>query len=140
MLNYSSSAYIEDALQFDFKVVKLSINTVPYYDKFDKDRIFLGLKTLKGLPKDFALWILDQRPYKSVEDFVLKLPDNYKKKDLLLPLIHIGLFDEFEPNRKKIIENLDNLFVFAEAFGTFLRRKTIAGRRQKTLVKLKNLN
>ncbi|HFI0640897.1 TPA: DNA polymerase III subunit alpha [Streptococcus suis] len=119
MLNYSSSAYIEDALQFDFKVAKLSINTVPYYDKFDKDRIFLGLKTLKGLPKDFALWILDQRPYKSVEDFVLKLPDNYKKKDLLLPLIHIGLFDEFEPNRKKIIENLDHLFVFAEAFGTF---------------------
>ncbi|HFI0403290.1 TPA: DNA polymerase III subunit alpha [Streptococcus suis] len=119
MLNHSSSAYIEDALQFDFKVAKLSINTVPYYDKFDKDRIFLGLKTLKGLPKDFALWILDHRPYKSVEDFVLKLPDNYKKKDLLLPLIHIGLFDEFEPNRKKIIENLDNLFVFAEAFGTF---------------------
>ncbi|HFI0633269.1 TPA: DNA polymerase III subunit alpha [Streptococcus suis] len=124
MLNYSSSAYIEDALQFDFKVAKLSINTVPYYDKFDKDRIFLGLKTLKGLPKDFALWILDQRPYKSVEDFVLKLPDNYKKKDLLLPLIHIGLFDEFEPNRKKIIENLDNLFVFAEAFGTFFAEET----------------
>ncbi|HFI0578842.1 TPA: DNA polymerase III subunit alpha [Streptococcus suis] len=124
MLNYSSSAYIEDALQFDFKVAKLSINTVPYYDKFDKDRIFLGLKTLKGLPKDFALWILDHRPYKSVEDFVLKLPDNYKKKDLLLPLIHIGLFDEFEPNRKKIIENLDNLFVFAEAFGTFFAEET----------------
>lgn len=119
MLNHSSSAYIEDALQFDFKVAKLSINTVPYYDKFDKDKIFLGLKTLKGLPKDFALWILDQRPYKSVEDFVLKLPDNYKKKELLLPLIQIGLFDEFESNRKKILENLDNLFVFAEAFGTF---------------------
>lgn len=124
MLNHSSSSYIEDALQFDFQVAKLTINTIPYHDKFDKGKIYLGLKTIKGFPKDFALWIIDKRPYKSVEEFILSLPDNYKKKDLLAPLIQIGLFDEFEPNRKKILENVDNLFVFAEAFGTFFAEET----------------
>ncbi|HFR3692536.1 TPA: DNA polymerase III subunit alpha [Streptococcus suis] len=124
MLNFSSSTYITDALQFDFQVARLSMNTIPYYDKFDKSKIYLGLKNIKGLPKDFSLWLIENRPYKSVEDFILKLPAQYKKKDLLTPLIHIGLFDEFESNRKKIVENLDNLFVFADAFGSFFAEET----------------
>ncbi|MBY5020471.1 DNA polymerase III subunit alpha [Streptococcus suis] len=119
MLNYSSSSYVNDALQFDFKISKLTINTIPYHDKFDKDTIYMGLKNIKGTPKDLAFWIMDSRPFKSVEDFVLRLPDSFKKKELLTPLIQLGLFDDFEPNRKKILENLDNLFVFSEAFGSF---------------------
>ncbi|WP_155997621.1 DNA polymerase III subunit alpha [Streptococcus ruminantium] len=124
MLNHSSGNYIEDALQFNFKVGKLTINHVPYYDKVEQDKIYLGLKTLKGFPKDLALWILEHRPYKSVEDFILRLPDNYKKKELLIPLIQIGLFDEFENNRRKILENLDNLLVFVEAIGSFFAEDT----------------
>ncbi|HFU4203599.1 TPA: DNA polymerase III subunit alpha [Streptococcus suis] len=119
MLNYSSSSYINDALRFDFKVNKLTINTIPYYDKFDQQAIYMGLKNIKGVPKDLAFWIIDSRPFKSVEDFILRLPESFKKKDLLTPLIQLGLFDEFEPNRKKILDNLDNLFVFSEAFGSF---------------------
>ncbi len=124
MLNYSSSGYISDALQFDFQVAKLTINNIPYHDKFDKDKIYMGLKTIKGLPKELALWMIEHRPYKSVEDFILQLPAHFKKRDMLVPLIQLGLFDEFEPNRRKIIENLDNLFVFAEVFGTFFAEET----------------
>lgn len=119
MLNYSSSSYITDALQFDFQAAKLSINTIPYHDRFDKQQIFMGLKNIKGLPRDFAYWIIDNRPFKSVEDFILKLPVQYKKVELLTPLIQLGLFDEFESNRQKIVANLENLFVFSDAFGTF---------------------
>lgn len=119
MLNYSSSEYISDALQFGFRLAPLSINTVPYHDKFDQNAIFMGLKNLKGLPKDFLYWIIENRPFTSVEETVLRLPEQYRKKEWLTPLIQLGLFDEFEPNRKKIVENLDNLFVFADAFGSF---------------------
>ena len=119
MLNYSSSDYITDALQFDFKAAKLSINNIPYHDRFDKKEIFMGLKNIKGFPRDFAFWIVEERPFKSVEDFILRLPAQYKKVELLTPLIQIGLFDSFEKNRQKIISNLDNLFVFADAFGSF---------------------
>lgn len=119
MLNFSNSDYIHDALQFDFTVAPLTINTIPYHDKFDQGRIFMGLKTIKGLPKDMVFWLMDNRPFKTVEDFILRLPVQYRKKGLLTPLIQLGLFDEFESNRKKIVDNLEHLFVFAEAFGTF---------------------
>ena len=119
MLNYSSSDYITDALQFDFQATKLTINTIPYHDRFDKKQIFMGLKNIKGFPRDFAFWIVEERPFKSVEDFILRLPSQYKKQELLIPLIQLGLFDIFEKNRQKIIHNLDNLFVFADAFGSF---------------------
>ena len=119
MLNYSSSDYITDALQFDFQAAKLSINNIPYHDRFDKRQIYMGLKNIKGFPRDFAFWIMEERPFKSVEDFILRLPPQYKKVELLTPLIQLGLFDIFEKNRRKIIHNLDNLFVFAEAFGSF---------------------
>ena len=127
MLNYSSSAYITDALQYGFELAKLTINTIPYKDRFDKNELYLGLKNIKGLPREFAYWIIEARkesPFSSVEDFILRLPKNYQKQELLLPLIHIGLFDSFDSNRRKIAENLDNLFVFAEVFGSFFAEET----------------
>ncbi|RRD32484.1 DNA polymerase III subunit alpha [Streptococcus minor] len=119
MLNYSSSDYITDALQFDFQAARLTINNIPYHDRFDNKEIFMGLKNIKGFPREFAFWIVEERPFKSVEDFILRLPRQYKKKELLTPLIQLGLFDIFDKNRHKIISNLENLFVFADAFGSF---------------------
>ncbi|MGT2950061.1 DNA polymerase III subunit alpha [Streptococcus cuniculi] len=124
MLNYSSSDYISDTLQFDFQVAPVTINSIPYHDKFDEKKIYMGLKNIKGLPKELAFWMIEERPFKSVEDFILRLPAPFKKQETLKPLIQLGLFDDFEPNRKKILENLDNLFVFADTFGTFFSEET----------------
>ena len=35
-----------------------------------------------------------------------------------MPLIQIGLFDSFEPNRQKVVSNLSNLFIFVEELGS----------------------
>ena len=118
MLNYSSNDYIVDALEMGFKIAPLSINTVPYQDKLADTTIHLGLKTIKGIPRDFAYWILDNRPFKNVEDFITRLPQNYQKLSFLTPLVEIGLFDSFEKNRKKILDNLPTLFVFVEELGS----------------------
>ena len=118
MLNYSSKDYIVDALEMGFKIAPLSINTVPYQDKLADTTIHLGLKTIKGIPRDFAYWILDNRPFKNVEDFITRLPQNYQKLSLLTPLVEIGFFDSFEKNRKKILDNLPTLFVFVEELGS----------------------
>ena len=118
MLNYSSNDYIVDALEMGFKIAPLSINTVPYQDKLADTTIHLGLKTIRGIPRDFAYWILDNRPFKNVEDFITRLPKNYQKLSLLTPLVEIGLFDSFEKNRKKILDNLPTLFVFVEELGS----------------------
>ena len=121
MLNYSSSDYITDALGFGFELAPLTIHNIPYKDKFQERKIYLGLKNIKGLPRDFAFWIIEERqknPFSSVEDFILRLPQSYHKLPLLSPLVQLGLFDVFEPNRQKILHNLPNLFVFADELGS----------------------
>ncbi|MBX9076017.1 DNA polymerase III subunit alpha [Streptococcus anginosus] len=118
MLNYSSSDYITDALEFDFQVASLNINNIPYRDRFQDKQIYLGLKNIKGLPRDFAYWIIQNRPFTNVEDFIMKLPTQYHKIQLITPLVQVGLFDVFEKNRQKILQNLPNLFVFADELGS----------------------
>lgn len=118
MLNYASGDYILDALEMGFELTPLSINTIPYQDKLTDQTIYLGLKSIKGMPRDFAYWILENRPFISVEDFVTHLPKNYQKLSLLTPLVEIGLFDSFEKNRQKILSNLPTLFIFVEELGS----------------------
>ena len=118
MLNSANSDYVTDALEAGFEVAPLSINTIPYHDKIANKSIYLGLKSIKGLSKDLALWIIEHRPYSNIEDFVAKLPENYLKLPLLEPLVKVGLFDSFEKNRQKVFNNLANLFEFVKVLGS----------------------
>ena len=118
MLNYANHNYVLDALDLGFEVVPISVNTVPYRDQLTDRIIHMGLKSIKGMPRDFAYWILENRPFSSVEDFITRLPKNYQKLSLLTPLVEIGLFDCFEKNRQKILVNLPTLFIFAEELGS----------------------
>ena len=118
MLNYASSDYIVDALEMGFELAPLSINTVLFQDKLADKTIHLGLKSIKGMPRDFAYWIIENRPFSSVEDFITRLPKNYQKESLLTPLVEVGLFDNFEKNRQKILTNLPTLFIFVEELGS----------------------
>ena len=118
MLNYASGDYIFDALEMGFELTPLSINTVPYQDKLADKTIHLGLKSIKGMSRDFAYWIIENRPFSSVEDFITRLPKNYKKISLLTPLVEVGLFDGFDKNRQKILTNLPTLFIFVEELGS----------------------
>ncbi|KXT75253.1 DNA polymerase III alpha subunit [Streptococcus sp. DD10] len=124
LLNYSSGDYIKDALESGFSLARLSINNIPYLDKFDKKNIYLGLKNIKGLSKDFAYWIIENRPFSSVEEFILKLPESYQKIPLLTPLVQLGLFDNFESNRQKILVNLQRLFEFSEQLSSLFAEES----------------
>ena len=118
MLNYSSSDYIKDAIGNGFSLARLDINRIPFHDKISDGKIVLGLKTIKGFPRDFALWIIENGKYVSIEDFLTRIPKKYQKVEVLTPLVHIGLFDIFETNRQKIIGNLSNLFTFVNELGS----------------------
>ncbi|KHD46756.1 DNA polymerase III subunit alpha [Streptococcus hongkongensis] len=118
IMNYSNSDYINDAIDSDFKVVPLSINTIPYTDKVENNTILMGMKNIKALPRDFAYWIIENRPFSGIENFMTRIPEKYKKKEVLLPLIKIGLFDQYEPNRRKVIENCEALLIFVNELGS----------------------
>lgn len=118
MLNNASVDYVKDALEAHFTLQPININTVPYQNKISGRQIFLGLKDLKGVPRDLCYWIIENRPFKTIEDFLIRLPENYRKKDLLLPLVEVGAFDVFDKNRHKISANLDSLFLFVTELGS----------------------
>lgn len=118
MLNDSSSDYLSDALTAGFTLAKPSINHIPYKDHIANGQIYLGLKHLKGLNKTLAHWIIEQRPFSSIEDFLKRLPAPFQKADNLLPLIQAGLFDGFEKNRRQIEVNLEPLLLFVQELGS----------------------
>ena len=118
MLNYSSGDYLSNALETHFKLGPLSINTIPYSDKISHGQIYLGLKNIKGLNRDFAYWIIENRPFSSIEDFLIRTPEKYQKTEIITPLIQVGLFDQFDKNRQKIVVNLEHLFTFVNELGS----------------------
>ena len=124
MLNSSNSDYLTDALEAGFEIAPLSINTIPYHDKISNKTVYLGLKSIKGVSNDLALWIIEHRPYSDIEDFIAKLPENYRKVPLLEPLVKVGLFDSFEKNRQKVLHNLPALFIFVEELGSLFADST----------------
>lgn len=118
MFNYANGSYLEDAISLGFTLTRLSINSAQSRDTVNGKKINLGLSHIKGIPRDLINWIVTNKPYASIEDFLMKLPLNYHKKELILPMVYAGLFDEFEPNRKKVVQNLDNLFIFVTELGS----------------------
>ncbi|MGT2932781.1 DNA polymerase III subunit alpha [Streptococcus catagoni] len=118
IMNYSNSDYISDAIDSDFRVVPLTINKIPFTDKVEGTKIMMGMKNIKNLPRDLAYWIIENRPFSAIEDFFTRLPEKYQKRDYLQPLISIGLFDTFEPNRKKVLANIEPLLTFVSELGS----------------------
>lgn len=111
---------LHDAQHSGFKLSLMLINRMPYYDKLSNTQIFLGMRAIKGLPHDLAVWILAHRPFTGLQDFIQKIPENFQKVSVIQPLILVGAFDEFDPNRRKLVENLPRLIDFSSVFQTDL--------------------
>ncbi len=55
------------------------------------------------MPRDFAYWIIEHRPFSSVEDFITRLPKIIKRLAFLTPLVEVGLLMDLI----KIVKNLN---------------------------------
>ena len=97
---------ILDALENGFEIEKPSINIMKIGDFVKNKKIRLGLAHIQGISRDLAKWIVENQPYKDLADFVEKLPNNFHKKENILPLIQIGAFDYADSNRGKLAYNL----------------------------------
>lgn len=70
------------------------------------DSILFGISGIAGINNDIANQILSNRPYESFKDFYEK--NSYKgsliTESKFIQLIKAGCFDEFEPNRIKVMK------------------------------------
>ncbi|MQW22074.1 MULTISPECIES: DNA polymerase III subunit alpha [unclassified Lactococcus] len=105
---------IADAIENGLQIESPSINQMPYHDRVRAGKIYLGLSHIQNIPRDFAFWIVENRPFESVEDFIRKCPEKFQKVELIEHLIKIGVFDKMENNRGKLLANVANLIDYIQ--------------------------
>lgn len=104
--------YVNEARKNKVKILSPSINQSDYSFKIlDKETILFGFSALKGIRRDFIKEILDERrasgPYRSFDQFLIRVHNKWLKPENLIPLIAIGSFDEINPNRRELIVDLE---------------------------------
>lgn len=99
----------KDAQRFGVKIDVCDINhSKEYYVAATKNRIVTGLGAIKGVGETILKQIIDNQPYQSFEDFVIK---NLKKvnKNHVAALAKAGAFDTLGVSRKFAHEHFDTL-------------------------------
>lgn len=76
-------------------------------------QIYFGLADIKGMRRDFTAEVIKQRrtngPYKDLRDFINRIPANFRKQELIEPLIYAGAFDQLGYNRAEMIAALPEM-------------------------------
>lgn len=96
--------FINECKKFDITVLPPDINKSE--DEFiaEKEGIKFPLNVVKLVGTSAYANILQNKPYKSFDDFLSKVTKKIVKKNIVINLIKSGCFDIFEPNRSKLLE------------------------------------
>ncbi|RGI31768.1 DNA polymerase III subunit alpha [Melissococcus sp. OM08-11BH] len=113
--------YIVEAKEAGLIIIPPDINKSEYSFTFYKGSIIYGFSSVKGIRKDFIQHMLTVRkedgPFKSLENFLMRLNGKWLKKANILPLIYIGAFDRLHQNRKQLMIDLDSMIQNIEYSG-----------------------
>ncbi|EOL43303.1 DNA polymerase III subunit alpha [Enterococcus caccae] len=105
--------YIGEARKNKMTIIQPAINASQYsFYLNNNDQIMFGFSSLKGIRRDFIQNILDERkergPFKSFDQFLLRIDRKWLKAENIQPLIAIGAFDELQANRRQLAVSLDS--------------------------------
>ena len=94
-------------------ILQPSINQSHYsFYLNQQQQILFGFSSLKGIRRDFIQNILNERrengPYKTFDEFLLRIDRKWLKVENIEPLIAIGAFDEIAPNRRQLAVGLES--------------------------------
>ncbi len=76
------------------------------------NKILFGLSAIKGVGIKAIESIIQNRPFKNLEDFILKIDTSKVNKKVLEQLIKAGALDSFGYNRKTLLNNLEAMLDF----------------------------
>lgn len=105
--------YIGEARKNKMVIMQPAINSSQYsFYLNNDDQIMFGFSSLKGIRRDFIQNILDERrehgPFKTFNQFLLRIDRKWLKAENIQPLIAIGAFDELQANRRQLAVGLDS--------------------------------
>jgi len=112
--------FLNEAKSLGFKVIPPSINRSDYEFRIEGgDSIRYGLGAIKNVGRAAVEEILKVRNskggFKSIEDFLSQVDTRKVNRKTLESLIKAGAFDEFFPNRKALLQALDELLQTAKS-------------------------
>ena len=114
-----TQAYIAESQKYGIKILPPDINFSSSDFTPDDNNIRFGLGSIKGVGQAVIEIVEKERqekgPFKSVADFASRLDSKCVNRKTLESLFKTGAFNELEPNRKKLIENIDNIINFSQS-------------------------
>ncbi|WP_429970862.1 DNA polymerase III subunit alpha [Fructilactobacillus sp. Tb1] len=105
--------YVQEAKDEKIKVEGPNINQSESEFTYSDKTIRFGFTVIKGVRSDFIKAILAERdqngPFKGLNDFINRIDEKFRKEDQLAALVYAGCFDQFEYNRREMIEAIPKL-------------------------------
>ena len=109
--------YIYEAKKYGIKVLEPSINTSEKKYKQEKKGIRYPLSNIKNVGIQATDYILNERQkgkFIDIYDFIRRCYGKVINKKVLESLVYAGVFNEFNYNKKTLINNLDNILNYGE--------------------------
>ncbi|MBO4601433.1 MAG: DNA polymerase III subunit alpha [Bacilli bacterium] len=109
--------YLNEAQKFHLKIFKPLINKSTNEFIIKGINILLPFNQIIGISEEFSKVIVEERKnadYKSIFDFVRRIPNKYINKQNIEKLIKADVFRDFSYNQKTYIVNIDSIINFAE--------------------------
>ena len=104
--------YIEEAKSLGIEVMPPDVQKSNAEFTPIEEKILFGLSAIKGVGSKAIESIIENRPFKDLEDFILKVDTSKVNKKVLEQLIKSGAMDSFGYTRKTLLQNLENILEF----------------------------
>jgi DNA polymerase-3 subunit alpha len=105
--------HVENARKLGVKINGPRINISGADFTLDQGQIYFGLADIKGVRRDFIGELKEEQaahgPFKDFRDFINRLPQRWRKTELVEPLIYSGALDQLGYNRAEMINALPDL-------------------------------
>ncbi|QQV75665.1 DNA polymerase III subunit alpha [Rickettsia tillamookensis] len=117
--------FLQEAKDNFIKIIAPNINisegyfSVKSVDK-EENAIIFALGAIKGVTPNFGKLVTDERaargPFKSITDFIERLPPKSINSKLLENLIKSGCFDELHDNRLQLFSSIAKLLAYSTSY------------------------
>jgi len=104
--------YIEEAKSLGIEILPPNVNkSNAQFTPLD-NKILFGLSAIKGVGSKAIESIIQNRPFKDLEDFILKVDTQKVNKKVLEQLIKSGAMDDFGLSRKAMLSKVEEILDF----------------------------
>ncbi len=119
--------YVMEAKKRHIVIKSPNINQSQRLWTAENQQLQMGLNNIRGVRTDFVSAVLEERQangsFKSIQSFIQRLPDKFRKEDILAQLVYAGALDAFGYNRVELVTALPDL-IEAAGFGDLILNET----------------